>query len=307
MINARPLVSVAIVTYNHRDFVRECLDSILAQDHRPLEIVVADDASTDGTQDILRDYEARHPGLFVLRLATRNAGITANCNAAHFSCTGKYIAWIGGDDVMLPGKISAQVEDMEAHPECALSYHDLEVFDSASGRILGSYPHPRDRRQGGQAVAARHGAFNGACATMVRRVRTPVHGYDARVRIASDWLYWVQCLDDGGTIRYLPRTLGRYRRHGNNVTDLRRKACLEDHLISCALLLTEHPELHDDLKFRMSRLLEDIGRDEVSPRRGGTYLDASLRFHVHASNVIRRLHAYAKRARAAVFRARKPG
>ncbi len=99
-----PLVSVAVITYNQKEFLRECIESILAQDYPNLEIVIADDASSDGTQDMLRDYDVQFPDKFVLKLAGRNQGITANSNEAHFACTGKYIAWMGGDDLMLPGK-----------------------------------------------------------------------------------------------------------------------------------------------------------------------------------------------------------
>ena len=116
-----PLVSISIITYNQKDFLRECIESALAQDYPHLEIVVADDGSKDGTHEMLHDYQARYPDKFVLRLAERNQGITANSNAAHFACTGKYIAWMGGDDLLLPGKIRRQVEFMVALPVCTLS------------------------------------------------------------------------------------------------------------------------------------------------------------------------------------------
>lgn len=66
-----PSVSVAIITYNQREFLRECIDSILNQDYSNFEIVVADDASTDGTQDMLREYDRKHPGKFVLKLGEK--------------------------------------------------------------------------------------------------------------------------------------------------------------------------------------------------------------------------------------------
>ena len=56
-----PLVSVAIITFNQAEFLRECIESVLQQDYANLEIVVADDGSTDGTQEMLRDYDRNHP------------------------------------------------------------------------------------------------------------------------------------------------------------------------------------------------------------------------------------------------------
>ena len=101
--NDSPLVSVAVITYNQKSYLRDCVESILAQDYPNIEIVVADDCSTDGTQDMLHEYKKNHPGMFVLKFVEKNQGITPNSNLAYFSCTGRYIAWIGGDDLMLPG------------------------------------------------------------------------------------------------------------------------------------------------------------------------------------------------------------
>src|SRR3954466_12075374 len=75
-----PRVSVLMLTYQHAKYVRESVESVLAQNYPNLQIVIGDDASTDGTQDILREYAARHPGLFKLLLAETNQGITKNAN-----------------------------------------------------------------------------------------------------------------------------------------------------------------------------------------------------------------------------------
>ena len=67
------LVSICCLTYNHAAYIRECLDGFLMQrTDFPVEIIVHDDASTDGTQDILREYQARYPDRFHLILQTEN-------------------------------------------------------------------------------------------------------------------------------------------------------------------------------------------------------------------------------------------
>lgn len=80
----QPLVSVCIITYNQKKFLRECIESVLAQDYPNIEIIVGDDASTDGTQEMLREFETTYPDKFVLRLAKINMGITCNSNAVFF-------------------------------------------------------------------------------------------------------------------------------------------------------------------------------------------------------------------------------
>lgn len=255
-----PLVSVAVITYNQKEFLRECIESILAQDYPNVEIVVADDASSDGTQDMLRDYDEQYPDKFVLRLAERNQGITANSNVAHFACTGKYIAWMGGDDLMLPGKIRKQVEYMEANLDCAICYHDLEVFDSDTGSILFIFSKKNKPREGGVRVALRYGCFNGACSTMVRASRCPEKGFNVCLPVASDWCYWVETLGNGGTINYIDDILGKYRRHVGNVTNKNGKIGQNavDHLNSCNFLLAKFPEYLNDIYTSYSISLRSV-------------------------------------------------
>lgn len=271
-----PKVSIAVITYNQAPLLRECLESIAAQTYQNLEVVVADDASTDDTPEVLREFQDRLGSRLVVVRADRNEGITANSNRAHHACTGELVAWIGGDDVMFPTKIEKQVAFMEAHPDCVVSYHNLDVFLSDTGASLGEW-NRRNRYEGGVEVAIRRGTFNGASSTMVRRAATPPGGFDPRVPIASDWLYWVETLGGGGTIRYLDEVLGRYRRHANNVTagaPAKRLRNVEDHIVSAAIILSRFPRHARAARSRLAELLHDAGRagGDAYPR----YLLASL-------------------------------
>jgi glycosyltransferase involved in cell wall biosynthesis len=241
---SKPLVSVAIVTYQHHKFISECLDSVLEQGYEHLEIIIADDGSTDGTQDIIRDYDRRFPGKFVLRLSPRNQGVTANCNAAHFACSGKYIAWMAGDDLLLPGKIAKQVDYLEAHPDCHISYHNVEIFNSADGRRLGYYNHSGNKFSGAVSLLIQHGTFNCACACMIRHEKAPAHGFDPELPVASDWYYWIEILWNGGRIEYIDEVLGRYRRHESNVTNsvsAHFNQAIKDHLRTCEKVVALNP------------------------------------------------------------------
>lgn len=272
-------VSVAIITYNQRHFLEECLESVLAQDYSELEIVVADDGSTDGSHALLEQYAERHPGRFVLRLSGENRGITATANAAHFACTGDYIAWLGGDDVMLPGKIRRQVELMDQEPNVALCYHDLDAFLSETGERLYLFSEKHRPRQGGVEVAIRHSTFNGGSATMVRRSATPAGGHDPRIQHASDWLYWVETLAAGGRIAYIDEVLARYRRHSRSVTSQSSqfvRSLLEDHLLSCAILLKTMPAYAPEIFCSFARNLASLGRRTEGPGRWSMLALAAL-------------------------------
>lgn len=242
-MSSTPLVSVAIVTYNQLEFAKKCIDSVLEQDYNNIEIIVADDGSVDGTQDLLKEYYKSHPDKFVLKLSGHNKGITANSNSAFFSCKGKYISWMGGDDIMLPGKISKQVGYMEKNPKCAISYHNLEVFNSETGEVISEF-NKKNKITGSVLSSIEYGPFNGACSTMVRAKDTPSDGFDVAVPVASDWLFWVETLVNGGTIDYIDEILGRYRRHSGNVTNIQSKISQNeiDHLVSCQLIIARYPQ-----------------------------------------------------------------
>ena len=253
-----PLVSVAVITYNQHHLLDECLASILAQDYPAIEIVVADDGSSDGTPDLLRDYAARHPGKFVLRLAEVNRGVTPNHDLALAACSGKYISWIGGDDVMLPGKIAAQVAYLESHPDCNICYHDVEIFDGGTGRTIRLCSTADRPRNGGFLTLVRFGHFNTGISSMVRRSASPTH-FESSIPVASDWIYFVECLADGGRIDFIPGIYGRQRRHAGNVTrspDRCQPAHLfAQHLQSCAIILARWPRAAAAVRFRTAALL----------------------------------------------------
>jgi glycosyltransferase involved in cell wall biosynthesis len=213
-----PKVSVMIVTYNQEYLIRETIDSVLLQDYDNLEIVVADDASTDNTLNILQDYAAKFPEKFVLVLNEKNLGITGNCNSALKACSGELIAVLGGDDVFLPGKISAQVEIFIENPDVSLSYHAVEVFQHQTGRTLHiTNQKPSDDILNIQDMLVKMG-IPGGSSLMHRASAVPVGGYDSRLPMVSDWLFMLE-LAMHGKIAKLNGIYARYRKHGHGASD----------------------------------------------------------------------------------------
>ena len=272
---ASPLVSVAIVTYNQKAYLKEAIESILAQTYENLEIIVADDCSKDGTQALITEYHRRYPNKFVPKFAEKNMGVTANSNEAQKLCTGKYVAWFAGDDLMEPGKIQAQVDFLEKNPDCNIVYHNLRVFDSATGKHLRYYNGKKDYRTGDVKVLIKHGTFNGGCSNMVRRIATPAEGFDMRLPVASDWFFYINHLINGGTIGYINEVLGGYRMHESNVTSASSpfsRQGFQDHLKTCEILLAEHPEFKKEITYRLSFIYrgkrkEDYHNDLVKSLR----------------------------------------
>jgi glycosyltransferase involved in cell wall biosynthesis len=254
-----PLVSVAVITYNQDKFINECLDSILIQDYPNFEIIVADDSSVDNTYNILQDYQSKFPNKIKIFKSDTNKGITSNSNLAYSVCSGKYISWMGGDDLMLPNKLTNQVEFMEKNPICAISYHNLDVFDSITGKTL-FYFNEKNKINGNINTIIEKGCFNGACSNMTRTSQSPKSGYNPTLPVASDWLFWIETLSNGGTINYIDQVLGKYRRHDNNITKNSNSITQNeiDHLNTCNILISKYPHLLNSIMIAYSTKIRDI-------------------------------------------------
>lgn len=142
MIIEAPLsVSVCVVTYNHENYIRECIQSILTQQGDfNLEIIVCDDKSTDRTPEILKELELAHPENIKLTLHTKNIGATRNYIFAHSMASGQYVAHIDGDDLMLEGKLSKQLNYLSANPDCAAVTHTLACIDRSGEALNKNWP-----------------------------------------------------------------------------------------------------------------------------------------------------------------------
>lgn len=126
MNDAAPTLSVLCLTYNHAAFVAQALESIVAQRvDFPLEVIVADDCSTDDTASIVERYrEQLGARLRVLRTPV-NLGVARNFRRALAACRGRYVAMCEGDDHWRgTDKLQSQVEFLEAHPDYVLAFHD---------------------------------------------------------------------------------------------------------------------------------------------------------------------------------------
>lgn len=269
-----PLVSVAIITFNQEDFIIEAIESVLIQDYKNIEIIIADDASTDNTPEIIKNYQLKYPEIIKPVLAPRNLGITGNSNAAFFACEGKYIAWLGGDDVFLPGKLSKQISFMESESQCAICYHDLEIFESTSNEILG---YLNVKHEGDIKTMIRYGCFNGGCSTMVRRECCPDDGFNQFIPVASDWLHWIDCLKHGGTIKHVPGVLARYRRHASNVTSKKNEVVnriLVDKLNTISILLLKYPQHSPQILTVLAETMR--GQARKNPENYFRYLIVSI-------------------------------
>lgn len=141
-MNKRPILSVAVITYNQQDTIAQTLDSILCQKGDfDLEVVIGEDGSTDGTLAICKEYADRFPGQVILLSGQKNLGIIGNCARTARACSGDYYNIIGGDDYWCDEhKLDKQLHFLQGHPEYgAVSTNGFRLLVK-SGRMVEGLP-----------------------------------------------------------------------------------------------------------------------------------------------------------------------
>lgn len=215
--SAAPLISIALCTYNGARYLREQLDSLLAQTHRHIEIIAVDDHSGDQTVQLLHEYAARDQRLR-LTVNPENLGFNRNFQHAMSLCAGDYIAPCDQDDVWLPDKLEVLLHTIG---ESAMAYCDSEIIDEA-GRSLGA---PMSGRCNMISTSDPVRLVVANCvAGHAMLFRRRLLGIALPIPDAFYYDWWLASVAAGcGGLVYCDRRLVKYRLHGANVTNVLRE------------------------------------------------------------------------------------
>lgn len=253
MLN-EPKVSILIPCFNQESVIAETVLSALNQTYENIEVVVSDDASTDGTPDLLETLQKQHHPKLKVLLHDTNLGVTKNHTRGLLECTGELIAFLDGDDLFLPEKVEKQVAFMQARPDCTICYHNVDVFDSATGKSMYLWSDRIGARQGTIKDLIRFGNYLPAVSVMVRKKDLPPAGYDERIKVYSDWLLWLCALDiGGGYICYMDDALAKYRRHTGNLTNVSKWKFIDQNLV-LDLVNAQWPQYGFEVRMRRSEI-----------------------------------------------------
>lgn len=143
----RPLVSVCTITYNHEKYIEEAILGVLNQERDfDIEFVIGDDCSKDGTRSIIDKYREQYPDIIVPLYPEKNLGAKANSVVCLMRCTGKYIAFLEGDDYWIDTKkLQRQVSFMEANPDYSMCFTDVDVINDMGVEMAPPFlPPPKD-------------------------------------------------------------------------------------------------------------------------------------------------------------------
>jgi hypothetical protein len=210
-----PQVSVLVRTRNHEKYIEQALRSALMQRTTfEFEIVVGENASTDGTAAVVRRVQEEHPGRIRATFRPENIGLHRNFIETYRDCRAPYIAYLDGDDYWLtPDKLQKQIDFLERRPECSLCFTNAYIWTPDGGQTTELMFDDADGRTefAVEDLVVRN--FLPMCAIVARNgLIDEFPSWFAEIVSADDWVVNLLMCRRGG-IGYLPGVAAVYRRH----------------------------------------------------------------------------------------------
>ena len=216
---SRPTVSIVIATYNQIDYLQECIESCLAQTYSNIEIVITDDASTDGTVDFLRQIKAKEKKIKLV-FSEINTGITANFNRGVKAAKGDWVKVLAGDDRLPANSIACFVDEVRNRPE-SVFFSDLVTFSDQVNSIQVMKQNERFFSQplSLKRQILREKNYPNAPGLFLKRTTLQAVGFfDERFEMMEDYPLWVRLVDAGYDLAHIARPLVEYRVNESGVS-----------------------------------------------------------------------------------------
>lgn len=239
--SSNKLVSVVIPAYNYGRYIGECIDSVLNQTYKNIEIIVVDDESTDNTKDVCEQYPT------VKYIWQKNKGLSGARNTGITQAKGEYITCLDADDKLLPGAVEEHVglmEDDMVVAQCALmEFGERHVVmtptkDTSLERVMQS-----------NTIYCN--------AMFSKRMWELSGGYDEStiMRLGyEDWEFWIQLLALGCRVRTSDMIALRYRAHANNMT---KETTWPNHQKLYRYIYNKHIELYESKNLTVAGLTQE--------------------------------------------------
>ena len=204
-------VSVIIPTYNRAHLLPRCLDSVLAQDYPPSEVIVVDDGSTDSTLSLLQDS---YPGIRVI--PQQNKGVSAARNAGIGAAESDWLAFLDSDDTWFPRKLGRQVQAIEAAPGHHIAHTD-EIWIRNGVRVN---PQRKHRKYGGPIFqyCLPLCVISPSSVMIHRRVFDRVGLFDETLPVCEDYDLWLRICARMPVLFIREPLVTKYGGHGDQLS-----------------------------------------------------------------------------------------
>lgn len=207
-------VSVILVTYQHERFITQAIESVLAQRTRGAwELLISDDASTDGTRAIIERFAAQQPDRVRAFFSDRNLKSNEVTLRALRAARGRFVAFLDGDDYWTSNdKLQQQVEFLDQHVRCTMCFHNVAVFRSDDGPAAPLEFTARWLPTAIELQTLLESNYVPGCSAMIRReVLQDIPAWYEHAPF-GDWPLYVLAAEHG-SIGFLPQVMGAYRLH----------------------------------------------------------------------------------------------
>ena len=263
-----PLVSIVVITFNSSSTVIETLNSLLVQNYEPLELIVCDDASSDNTVEIIRNWEKENFYKFnkvTIIAHSVNQGICKNVAGGYSHADGEWIKPIAGDDILLPGAIVSYME-MVNDSACSVIVSKVTPFTSSSA-ISNSQEDMIPNAMNSSIIAGEpeillktlhyQNIIPGPGIILKRSDYEEIAGIDERFYHLDDWPLWINFLKKGKKICWLPKSLVGYRISSETVSASKNSTRVNVNFLQDHITFYENYQINNINRiFRFDRALE---------------------------------------------------
>lgn len=215
-MNASPLVSVIIPCYNHEQFVKDCIQSVIDQTYENIELIIIDDGSKDcSVEKIKKMIPACNKRFINFEFRSHpNKGLSATLNEAIEWCKGEFISILASDDLFLENKIKIQSDYLIENNNCVACFGGYILIDKDSKEL---YTLTKNNVSYSFEDIILHKHDLPAPTQMIRlEALKKVEGYSEDI-IIEDWYMWLK-LSKVGNLDYISQTFSKYRSHENNIS-----------------------------------------------------------------------------------------